>query len=65
MNILEQREMSVDNMADSLYFRFEQLAAEERHGDAISISQEWIVNEIDPQEHDYEFIFLDNFTLEV
>ena len=51
-------------MADSLFDQMKDLIKQDHQLDALAICEEWLVDGKDPQDGDYKFIFLKNFTLE-
>tara|TARA_B100000035_G_scaffold274741_1_gene251339 strand:+ start:1995 stop:2195 length:201 start_codon:yes stop_codon:yes gene_type:complete len=64
MDMKFERETCIDNMGETLYERMKEVANEGRNWDAISLFEEWMVDGKDPEDGDYEFIFIKNFTLE-
>ena len=58
-----EMEHSIDNMADTLFAAMEERIKEGNNEDAIAICEEWLVDGVDPQDGNYEFIFIPNFTL--
>lgn len=58
-----EMEHSIDNMADTLFAAMEARIKEGNNEDAIAICEEWLVDGCDPQDGEYEFIFIPNFTL--
>ena len=63
MDLQLEREYAIDNMADSLFDQMKNLIKSEKQLDALAICEEWLVDGKDPQDGDYKFIFLKNFTL--
>ena len=61
---INERETSVDNMADSLFSAMQERITAGNNADAIAITEEWLVGGIDPQDGGYEFLFVPNFTLQ-
>ena len=64
MDLQLEREYAIDNMADSLFEQMTNLIKTSKQLDALAICEEWLVDGKDPQDGDYKFIFLKNFTLE-
>lgn len=66
-NMDETPEMqhSIDNMSDTLLQAMHDCVNDKRELDAISLFEEWMVDGKDPEDGEYEFIFIPNFTLEV
>ena len=64
MDLQLEREYAIDNMADSLFDQMKSLIKIDQQLDALAICEEWLVDGKDPQDSDYQFIFLKNFTLE-
>ena len=58
-----EMEHSIDNMADTLFAAMEERIKEGNNEDAIAICEEWLVDGVDPQDGNYEFIFIPNYTL--
>jgi len=56
---------SIDNMSETLFSAMEESVNQGRHDDAIALCEEWLVDGKDPEDGEYEFIFIPNFTLEV
>jgi hypothetical protein len=54
---------SIDNMADTLWDRMQDLMKSDRQDDAIAVCEEFLVDGRDPLDGSYEFIFIPNFTL--
>ena len=63
MDMQLERQYCIDNMGETLYERMVTIAHDSPF-DSISIYEEWIVDGEDPEDNEYKFIFLDNFTLE-
>ena len=63
MDLQLEREYAIDNMADSLFDQMKSLIKVDQQLDALAICGEWLVDGKDPQDGDYKFIFLKNFTL--
>ena len=63
MDLQLEREYAIDNMADSLFDQMKSLIKVDQQLDALAICEEWLVDGKDPQDGDYKFIFLKNFTL--
>ena len=61
---INERDTSIDNMADTLFSALEECIKRGDNESAIAICEEWIIDGVDPQDGGYEFTFLDNFTLE-
>ena len=63
MDLQLEREYAIDNMAYSLFEQMTNLIKTSKQLDALAICEEWLVDGKDPQDGDYKFIFLKNFTL--
>lgn len=61
---INERETSIDNMADSLFFAMEECIKRGNNADAIAVTEEWLIGGVDPQDGGYEFLFVPNFTLQ-
>jgi hypothetical protein len=62
---INEKETSLDNMGDTLLEAMQNCIEDDRVGDANSILNEWIVDDRDPMDGSYEFIFIPNNTLNV
>jgi len=60
---IDEKETSLDNMGDSLLEAMRLCIEDSRADDAKSILNEWVVDDRDPMDGEYEFIFLPNHTL--
>jgi hypothetical protein len=60
---IDEKQTSIDNMSATLFDVMMQHANNGRNFDAIAIYEEWVVDSKDPENGEYEFLFLDNFTL--
>ena len=65
MNETPEMQHSIDNMSDTLLKAMHDCVDSERYLDAIALCEEWLVDGKDPEDGEYEFIFIPNFTLEV
>ncbi len=63
MDMNFERETCIDNMADTLFDVMQKAMNEERHGDAIAICEEWLIDGKDPQDSDTEFTFIKNYAI--
>ena len=59
---LNDRQHMVDTMAQTLFTAMHDCVDEERHVDAISVFEEWVVDGVDPQDGDVEIIFVPDLT---
>ena len=65
MDIALEREYAIDNMGETFKDRMQDLLDQDRNDDAIAVMEEWVVyGQPDPQDEDYRFMFLKNFTLD-
>ena len=55
---LNDRDHMVDTMGDTYWDAMNNLVNEGREIDAISVFEEWVVDGVDPQDGDVEFIFV-------
>lgn len=55
---------SIDNMGDTYLAAMQRCVDEGHPFDAVAIYEEWIVDGADPTDGTYQFMFLNNFTLE-
>lgn len=55
---------SIDNMSETLFFAMEECIKQGKNEDAIAICEEWLVDGQDPEDGEYEFYFMPNFTLQ-
>jgi|ETNmetMinimDraft_21_1059911.scaffolds.fasta_scaffold18698_2 hypothetical protein len=60
---LDEKETSIDNMGDTLLEAMKLCIEDSRVDDAKSILNEWVVDDRDPVDGEYEFIFIPNNTL--
>lgn len=61
---INEQQTSIDNMSDSLWDALQSASDRGNIGDAKAIHDEWIVDGRDPEDGEYIFLFLDNFTLQ-
>ena len=59
---LNDRDHMVDTMRDTYWTAMHDCVDDERHADAISVFEEWVVDGVDPQDEDTEFIFAPDLT---
>ena len=59
---LNDRDHMVDTMRDTYWDAMNNLVNEGREIDAISVFEEWVVDGVDPQDGDVEFIFAPDLT---
>ena len=59
---LNDRDHMVDTMRDTYWDAMNNLVNEGREIDAISVFEEWVVDGVDPQDGDVEFIFVPDLT---
>jgi hydrogenase maturation factor HypF (carbamoyltransferase family) len=62
MDMNLEREYCIDNMSETLFATMKTAMQEDRNEDAIAICEEWLVDGKDPQDTDYEYIFMNNTT---
>ena len=61
---LNDRDHMVDTMRDTYWDAMNNLVNEGREIDAISVFEEWVVDGKDPEDDDFEFIFIEDLTRE-
>ena len=59
---LNDRDHMVDTMRDTYWDAMNNLVNEGREIDAISVFEEWVVDGVDPQDGEVEFIFAPDLT---
>ena len=59
---LNDRDHMVDTMRDTYWDAMNNLVNEGREIDAVSVFEEWVVDGVDPQDGDVEFIFVPDLT---
>ena len=59
---LNDRDHMVDTMRDTYWDAMNNLVNEGREIDAISVFEEWVVDGVDPQDGEVEFIFVPDLT---
>ena len=59
---LNDRDHMVDTMRDTYWDAMNNLVNDGREIDAISVFEEWVVDGVDPQDGDVEFIFAPDLT---
>jgi len=64
INETPEMQHSIDNMSETLLQAMHDCVDDKREMDAVSIYEEWIVDGQDPEDGEYEFTFIPNFTLE-
>jgi|TARA_B100000035_G_scaffold311097_1_gene320054 hypothetical protein len=64
MDMNLEREYCIDNMSETLMQCLQTAADNDNIDDMKAVYSEWIVDERDPEDGKYEFIFLNNFTLQ-
>ena len=60
MDMNKERETCIDNMGDTLFQVMQEHIKCGQNDDAIAICEEWLVDGKDPQDEDFEFIFMNN-----
>ena len=58
----QERDNAITQMSKHYFSVMQTRVKEDRHLDALSICEEWVVNGKDPQDEDTEFIFIPNTT---
>ena len=58
----KQRQSCVDNMSESLLDTVNQHCESNRLDDAFAVMNEWIVDGKDPEDGEYEFLFIPDLT---
>lgn len=59
-----EKETSIDNMGDTLLAAMQNCIENDRQHDALAIMNEWVIDGVaDPCDGNYEFMFINNFTL--
>ena len=59
---LNDRDHMVDTMRDTYWDAMNNLVNEGREIDAVAVFEEWVVDGVDPQDGDVEFIFAPDLT---
>ena len=59
---LNDRDHMIDTMRDTYWDAMNNLVNEGREIDAISVFEEWVVDGVDPQDGEVEFIFAPDLT---
>ena len=62
---LNDRDHMVDTMRDTYWDAMNKNANDGREFDAIAVFEEWVVDGKDPEDHDFEFIFIQDLTREL
>jgi hypothetical protein len=62
MDMNLEREYCIDNMSETLFSTMKRAMQDDRNEDAIAICEEWLVDGKDPQDSDFEYIFMNNTT---
>ena len=59
-----EKETSIDNMGDTLLMAMQECINQDRQLDALAIMNEWVIDGVvDPWDGNYEFMFINNLTL--
>ena len=59
-----EKETSIDNMGDTLLIAMQECIKQDRQLDALAIMNEWVIDGVaDPCDGNYEFMFINNLTL--
>ena len=61
----DDKQHCVDTMRDTYWDAMNECVNRGRELDAISVFEEWVVDGKDPEDHDFEFIFINDLTREV
>lgn len=61
---IDEQQTSIDNMSDTMMERLQVASIRGNVGDMKAIHDEWIVDDQDPEDGEYIFLFIDNFTLQ-
>lgn len=61
---INEQQTSIDNMKDTLWERLQVASIRDNLGDMKAIHDEWVVDNQDPEDEEYIFLFIDNFTLQ-
>ncbi|UNH61137.1 hypothetical protein SSZBM1_20 [Synechococcus phage S-SZBM1] len=61
---IDEKQTSIDNMVDTLTERLQVASLRDNIGDMKAIYSEWIVDGQDPEDGEYVFQFIENFTLQ-
>lgn len=59
---ITEKQVCVDLMGEHIFNRFEKLMNKDEHLNAMSLFQEWNVDEKDPEDGDYQFLFINDLT---
>jgi len=59
---LDDKQHMIDQMAQTLFTAMHDCVDEERHADAISVFEEWVVDGVDPENGEREFTFIADLT---
>jgi hypothetical protein len=59
---ITEKQVCVDLMGEHIFKRFEKLMNKDKHQDAMSLFQEWNVNMEDPEDGNYQFLFINDLT---
>mgnify|MGYP003343126637 FL=1 len=60
----DDKQHCVDIMRDTYWDAMNECANTNRNWDAISVFEEWVVDGKDPEDDDFEFIFIEDLTRE-
>lgn len=61
---IDEQQTSIDNMSDTMMERLQVASIRDNIGDMKAIHDEWIVDGQDPEDGEYVFLFIDNYTLQ-
>lgn len=61
---INEKQTSIDNMIDTLTERLQVASIRDNLGDMKAIHDEWIVDDQDPEDGEYIFLFIENFAIQ-
>jgi len=61
---IDEKQTSIDNMSDTMRERLQVAAIRDNIDDMKAIYSEWIVDDRDPEDGEYVFTFIPNYTLQ-
>ena len=61
---INEHQTSIDNMIDTLTERLQVASIRDNIGDMKAIHDEWIVDDQDPEDGEYIFLFIENFAIQ-
>jgi hypothetical protein len=61
---INEHQTSIDNMIDTLTERLQVASIRDNLGDMKAIHDEWIVDDQDPEDGEYIFLFIENFAIQ-